>query len=176
MSVEGEVQASGRGARLNSKMVVIFPMFIATLSLLTSVYNGYLNNKFVELIQQNLTRGEYIRTCKDIIDSYFLIKLKAAALAAAAERERAGRMTDITAYEADAANAASHFGALGTYLANFQDDAARERYTYLAWELVRIAKVARDTPPAAVDQLFEKADGMFAQMNNDCIQTAKSKI
>src|SRR5438105_14054593 len=132
MSVEGEVQAPGRGARLNSKMIVIFPMFIATLSLLTSVYNGYLNNKFVELIQQNLTRGEYIRTCKDIIDSYFLIKLKAAALAAAAERERAGRMTDITAYEADAANAASHFGALGTYLANFQDDAARERYTYLA--------------------------------------------
>ena len=27
--------------------VVIFPMFIATLSLATSIYNGYLNNKFV---------------------------------------------------------------------------------------------------------------------------------
>jgi dTDP-4-dehydrorhamnose reductase len=157
-------------------VVAIFPMFIATLSLLTSIYNGYLNNKFVELIQQNVSRSEYIRTCKDIIDSYFLIKLKAAALAAAAERERAGRVTDITAYEADAANAASHFGALGTYMANFQDDAARERYTYLAWELVRIAKVARDTPPADVDKLFEKADGMFAQMNNDCIMTAKTKI
>ena len=62
-------------------VVVIFPMFIATLSLLTSIYNGYLNNKFVELIQQNVSRSEYIRTCKDIIDSYFLIKLKAAALA-----------------------------------------------------------------------------------------------
>jgi hypothetical protein len=157
-------------------VVVIFPMFIATLSLLTSIYNGYLNNKFVELIQQNVSRGEYIRTCKDIIDSYFLIKLKAAALAAAAERERAGRATDITAYEAEAANAASHFGALGTYLANFQDDAARERYTYLAWELLRIVKAARDTEPAKIDKLFEKADGMFAQMNNDCIQTAKSRI
>jgi hypothetical protein len=163
----------------NSKLrivVVIFPMFIATLSLLTAIYNGYLNNKFVTLIQQNVTRGEYIRTCKDIIDSYFLIKLKAAALAAAAERARAGRATDITAYEAEAANAASHFGALGTYLANFQDDAARERYTYLAWELLSIVKEARDTEPAKVDKLFEKADGMFARMNDDCIQTAKSKI
>jgi dTDP-4-dehydrorhamnose reductase len=157
-------------------VVVIFPMFIATLSLLTSIYNGYLNNKFVELIQQNVSRSEYIRTCKDIIDSYFLIKLKAAALAAAAERERAGRATDITAYEAEVDNAASHFGALGTYMANFQDNAARERYTYLAWELAKIAKAARDTQPAAVDKLFEKADGMFAQMNDDCIKTAKTKI
>jgi len=168
-----------KAAEPNSKLrvlIVVFPMFIATLSLLTSMYNGYLNNKFVELIQRNVTRGEYIRTCKDIIDSYFLIKLKAAALAAAAERERAGRPTDLTAYEADAANAASHFGALGTYLANFQDDAARERYTLLAWELVRIAKAARQTEPAAVDKLFDKADEMFTQMNDDCIKTAKSKI
>ena len=157
-------------------VVVIFPMFIATLSLLTSIYNGFLNNKFVELIQQNVSRSEYIRTCKDIIDSYFLIKLKAAALAAAAERERAGRTTDITAYETEVDNAASHFGALGTYMANFQENAARERYTYLAWELAKIAKAARDTQPAAVDKLFEKADGMFTQMNDDCIKTAKTKI
>jgi hypothetical protein len=157
-------------------VVTIFPMFIATLSLLTSIYNGYLNNKFVVLIQQNVSRGEYIRTCKDLIDSYFLIKLKTAALAAAAERERTGHGGDIISYEADAANAASHFGALGTYLANFQDDAARERYTYLAWELVSIVKKARDTEPAAVDKLFEKADGMFARMNDDCIKTAQSRI
>ncbi|HLL27633.1 MAG TPA: hypothetical protein VKT73_08280 [Xanthobacteraceae bacterium] len=163
----------------NSKLrivVTIFPMFIAALSLLTAIYNGYLNNKFVVLIQQNVSRGEYIRTCKDIIDSYFLIKLKAAALAAAAERERAGRTVDLISYEAEADNAASHFGALGTYLANFQDDAARERYTYLAWELVRVVKIARDTAPADVDKLFEKADAMFTQMNNDCIKTAKSRI
>jgi len=163
----------------NSKLriaVAIFPMFIATLSLLTSIYNGYLNNKFVELIQQNVSRSESIRTCKDLIDSYFQIKLKAAALAAAAERQRAGRISDIIAYEAEAANAASHFGALGTYLANFQDDAARERYTYLSWELLSIVKAARDTDPAAVDKLFVKADGMFSQMNDDCIKTANTKI
>ncbi len=132
-------------------------MFIATLSLLTSIYNGYLNNKFVELIQQNVTRGEYIRTCKDLIDSYFLIKLKAAALAAAAERERAGRPGDIISYEADAANAASHFGALGTYLANFQDDAARERYTFLAWELLSVVKAARQTRPGGGRQVVRES-------------------
>src|SRR5712691_11980641 len=82
----------------NSKLriaVLIFPMFIATLSLLTSVYNGYLNNKFVELIQFNVTRGEYMRTCKDIIDAYFQIKLKTSLLAsnsgASVETREAGR-------------------------------------------------------------------------------------
>ena len=156
--------------------VVIFPMFIATLSLATSIYNGYLNNKFVELIQQNVTRGEYIRTCKDLIDSYFLIKLKAAALATAAERQRAGQLADIMSYEAEADNAASHFGALGTYLANFQDDKARERYTLLAWDLVAIAKAARTKSAVEVDAMFGKADEAFTQMNNDCIKTAQSKI
>jgi len=156
--------------------IIVFPMFIATLSLLTSIYNGYLNNKFVVLIQQNVSRGEYIRTCKDIIDSYFMIKLKAAALAAAAERERAGRNVDVAAYEAEADNAASHFGALGTYLANFQDQATRERYTFLAWELVKIVKAARSTEPGAVDKLFEKTDEAFGRMNDDCIKTANSRI
>ena len=163
----------------NSKLGVIgviFPMFIATLSLLASIYNGYLNNKFVNVIQQNVARNESARTCRDIIDSYFQIKLKTAMLAAAAERLRAGRIADIIAYEAEAANAASHFAALGTYLANFQDDAARQRYTELSWELVGIVKAARETDPAAVDKLFEKAEGMFGRMNDDCIKTTQTKI
>jgi hypothetical protein len=158
-------------SRLRTAVTIYFPMFIATLSLLTSIYNGYLNNKFVELIRNNVTRGEYIRTCKDIIDGYFLIKLKVGALAAAAERERAGRAADTIAYEAEAANAVSHFAALGTYLANFQDAAARERYTHLSWELADVVKAARDKRPAEVDKLFDKADGMFTRMNDDCIKT-----
>jgi hypothetical protein len=163
-------------SRLRSAVTIYFPMFIATLSLLTSLYNGYLNNKFVELIRQNVTRGEYIRTCKDIIDGYFAIKLKMAALSAAAERERAGRAADLVGYEAEAANAVSRFAALGTYLANFQDAAARERYTHLSWELAGLIKVAREKPPAEVDKLFEKADGMFGQMNDDCIKTVHTSV
>jgi hypothetical protein len=40
-------------------------MFIATLSLVTSIYNGYLNGKFVDFIQRNAGRTEYLRTCKE---------------------------------------------------------------------------------------------------------------
>jgi hypothetical protein len=163
-------------SRLRNALTIYFPMFIATLSLLTALYNGYLNNKFVELIRQNVTRGEYIRTCKDLIDGYFLIKLKVAALAAAAERERAGRTVDLMGYEAEAANAVSRFAALGTYLANFQDAAARERYTHLSWELAELIRTAREKAPAEVDRLFEKADGMFGQMNDDCIKTVHTTV
>jgi hypothetical protein len=163
-------------SKVRSTLTLYFPMFIATLSLLASLYNGYLNNKFVELIRQNVTRAEYIRTCKDLIDGYFVIKLKVGALAAAAERERAGRATDLIGYEAEAANAVSRFAALGTYLANFQDAAARERYTHLSWELAGLAKTAREKAPAEVDKLFEKADGMFGQMNDDCIKTVHTTV
>jgi hypothetical protein len=162
--------------KVRSAILLYFPMFIATLSLVTSIYNGYLNNKFVELIRHNVTRGEYIRTCKDLIDGYFLIKLKVAALAAAAERARAGQAADTIVYEAEAANAVSHFAALGTYLANFQDAAARERYTHLSWELAAVATAAREKAPADVDKLFEKADGMFGQMNDDCIKTVQTTV
>jgi hypothetical protein len=151
-------------------------MFIATLSLLTSIYNGYLNNKFVDLIRQNLTRSEYIRTCKELIDGYFLNNLKVAALAAAAERERSGRPVDLVAYEGEAANAVSRFAALGTYLANLQDAEARERYTHLSWELAGIARQAREKPAAEAEKLFEKADAMFGQMNEDCIKTAHTSV
>jgi hypothetical protein len=156
--------------------MLYFPMFIATLSLVTSIYNGYLNNRFVEIIRHNVNRSEYIRTCKDIIDGYYLVKLKVSALSAAAERQRANRASDIIGYEGEAANAVSHFAALGTYLANFQDAAARERYTHLSWELASVAKAAREKAPAEVDKLFEKADGMFGRMNEDCIKTVQTTL
>ena len=47
-----------REARIRAAVVSYFPMFIATLSLLTSVYNGYLNSKFVDIIQRNVGRTE----------------------------------------------------------------------------------------------------------------------
>jgi hypothetical protein len=156
----------------NSKLriaVLIFPMFIATLSLLTSIYNGYLNNKFVELIQFNVTRGEYMRTCKDIIDAYFQIKLKTSLLAS-------NSGASVETREAEAANAVSHFAALGTYLANLQNEAARARYSRLSQELTKAVAAARTTTPVDIDKLFAPADEMFAGMNDDCIKTANSKL
>jgi glucan phosphoethanolaminetransferase (alkaline phosphatase superfamily) len=63
---EGQVQT-----RIQAVVMTYFPMFIAALSLCTSIYNGYLNNKFVDLIQNNTARVESLRTCKEIIDAYF---------------------------------------------------------------------------------------------------------
>jgi len=40
-------------SRFQRVALTYFPMFIAALSLCTSIYNGYLNNKFVDLIQNN---------------------------------------------------------------------------------------------------------------------------
>jgi len=66
---------SEREVTIRTAVVTYFPMFIAVLSLVTSIYNGYLNGKFVDIIQRNFGRTEYLRTCKEIIDAYFFNKL-----------------------------------------------------------------------------------------------------
>jgi hypothetical protein len=141
-------------------------MFIATLSLITSVYNGYLNNKFVEIIQRNLGRAEAMRTCKEIIDAYFQVKFRVGLVSD--NGARAGGSTEV-----DAANAVNKVAALGTYLANFSDDGTRERYTHLTWELEKIVKEAPRTQPGDLAKLFEPADRMFSDLNSDCVRTAQ---
>ena len=63
--------------RFQTVAMTYFPMFIAALSLATSLFNGYLNNKFVDLIQHNVERVEYLKTCKEVIDAYFQVKFRA---------------------------------------------------------------------------------------------------
>ena len=50
---------SEREVTIRTAVVTYFPMFIAVLSLVTSIYNGYLNGKFVDIIQRNFGRTEY---------------------------------------------------------------------------------------------------------------------
>jgi hypothetical protein len=160
--------------KLRMLMIAFFPMFIATLSLFTSIYNGYLNNKFVDLIQRNLGRAEYMRTCKETIDAYFQIKFKTGLLSASGERERAGTPApNATVEQTDAAASVNKFAALGTYLANLRDDAIRARYTQLVRALERAVGEARRTPAAGLEMLFEPADRIFAELNNDCVKSAK---
>ena len=71
--------------KLRVVLLTFFPMLIATLSLVTSIFNGYLNNKFVDLIQRNFGRAEYMRTCKETIDAYFQVKFKAGLVSANGE-------------------------------------------------------------------------------------------
>src|SRR5437763_9434786 len=144
-----------------------FPMFIAVLSLATSLFNGYLNNKFVDIIQHNVERIEYLKTCKEIIDSYFQVKFRAGLLNSRRDNPGASDL-------AEAANAVNKFAALGTYLANLRDDATRERYTRLTQELERIVmQAARATAPE-FGKLFEGADAQFTGLNDDCVKSAKN--
>jgi hypothetical protein len=163
---------SDSASKSRSVMITFFPMFIATLSLVTSIYNGYLNNKFVDIIQRNFGRAEYMRTCKEIIDAYFQVRFKANLVSASSERSGAPAPS-ATAGQIDAAAAVNKFAALGTYLANLRDDGVRARYTELTRALERAVAEARRTPPPGLDTVFAPAELIFTELNNDCIKSAK---
>ena len=78
------------------------------------------------------------------------------------------------AAQSDAAAAVARIGALGTYLANLRDDPKRERYTELSRALEKIVADAPRTPAAQREKMFEPADRLFAEMNDDCVKSAKA--
>jgi hypothetical protein len=151
-------------SRLRAILLGYFPMFIATLSLVTSIYNGYLNSRFVDFIQRNAGRTEYLRTCKEIIDAYFQIKVRVAAVNGAGDK---------TAAQSEAANAVAKFGALGTYLANLRDEPTRQRYTQLTVNLEKLVGDAAGLSAAELSKRYEVPDREFYEMNADCIKSAK---
>jgi hypothetical protein len=145
-------------------LVTYFPMFIATISVVASFSSVWLFARSVEVMQSNVDRGEIMRACKDVIDNYFQIKMKA-------EQIAAGGPTAVTT-ASEAAASVAKFGALGTYLANFNSEAARVRYTQLSHELARIVAAVRTTPRQDIDKLFEPAEKLFATLNDDCVRAA----
>ena len=149
-----------REARIRAAVVSYFPMFIATLSL-PSVYNGYLNSKFVDIIQRNVGRTEYMRTCKEIIDAYFQVKFRAGIVANGGSAAPTAQI--------DGANSVAKFAALGTYLANLRDDAIRQRYSALSDQLAKVVGEARNIPSGQLDKAFAPADRIFSDLNDDCI-------
>ncbi|MBM3528636.1 MAG: hypothetical protein FJX62_11125 [Alphaproteobacteria bacterium] len=160
--------SSSADSRLRNVLLAYFPMFIATLSLVTSIYNGYLNSRFVDIIQRNVGRSEYMRTCKEVIDAYFQVKLRVSALNRAGERAGGSGPEQM-----DAANAVARFSALATWLANLRDESIRARYTDLAMRLDKIASEAKGLPQAALDGRYAGPDQLFGELNDDCIKAAK---
>jgi hypothetical protein len=169
---------SERSVGLRSILVTYFPMFIATLSLCTSIFNGYLNMRFLNFIEHNTSRVEYMKTCKEIIDAYFQVKFRASLISAAGERARANGTTiaDNAPEVIEGALAVNKIGALGTYLANLRDEVMREKYTNLTDEPDRIMGEARKLSPAELDKQYLKADDIFTEMNNDCVKSAKDRL
>lgn len=156
-----------------STLVALFSVLLAILSVCAALYQNYIQTKYVDAVQRNVTRNEYIRACRDVIETYFQVKLKVGLIVAAAARgEMAGATSNM--FEIEAVNAVARFGGIGTYLANFQDEDTRFRYTQLTRELTRIVTTVRSVPAANADALFAEADTLFAQMNDDCVKTARA--
>jgi hypothetical protein len=61
---------SNGGMRDRASLVSSLSFLIASMSLGASFYQGYLNTKNLEIIQRDVSRREYIRTCKEIIETY----------------------------------------------------------------------------------------------------------
>lgn len=160
----------------NSNVFAYISFFVAALSLVASVYQGYLNTRYVELIQTSVARAETARTCKDLIDAYFQIKFKASSVASAVEREKNPNSPSVISVSSDALNAVSRFSAFGTYLANFQGDEKRAQYTALSNELKRVVDLAHTASPASVEKSFGKADAFFGAMNDDCVKSASLRF
>ena len=156
-------------SKVHAVLLGYFPMFIATLSLLTSIYNGYLNSRFLDIIQLNVGRTEYMRTCKEIIEAYFDVKVKVGTLNALGDRA-AGTSVE----QLEATKAVAKFAALGTYLANLRDETIRVRYTELSWEVEKLASDARRMPAADLTKRLEATDIKFNAMNDDCVKSAKA--
>lgn len=167
---------SERETRIRSTLTTYFPMLIAVLSVCASIYSGYLYNKFLDIIQRNVGRVEDMKTCKEVIEAYFLVKAKAGSIMASGERERAGNVTsnNTSADQIEGVNAVAKLAALGTHLANLRGDAVRYRYTQLSLQVEKIVREANHTPLADLKKVFEPADLLFAEMNDDCVKTANA--
>jgi hypothetical protein len=111
-----------------------------------------------------------MRTCKEIIDAYFQVKLRASIIS-----KKRGGVGAMTPEQIDGAIAVARMAALGTYLANLRDDAIRERYTALSQAVESAVSAAAKTAPEEVARLFEPADQIFAQLNADCVKSAQDR-
>jgi len=161
---------SERDSTMRAVITTYFPMFIAALSLVTSIYNGYLNNKFVDFIQHNLARAESLRTCKEILEAHAQVEFRAKILSQIGQRS--GTPAELTAAGNAADEAMIKYVSLATYLANLYPE-ARERYTKLS---VDLQKVLDDAPKLPADDLRKRLDetgAMFTGMNDDCVRIAK---
>lgn len=154
---------------MSRSWLLTIPTVLAVLSLGSSIFQSYNYARNIESAQRNVLRAESLRTCRDIIDVFFQFRLKAEEANRAGDR--AGSMAT-----AELKSLTYRFGAYGTFLANFQDEAARKAYTELSWELLAVADKATALPPDEFAKRFAAADAHFGRLNEDCVKAAQSRL
>jgi hypothetical protein len=176
-----DTAAPSRGPQVRANLPLYLLALTTVLALGAVVYQTYLLRQSLNIIDRTSQRmdrvqqqNEYVRACRDLSDAYFLVKQRVAPLMAIPDRSNiagAGRVPEINRLEAQ--DAVARFAALGAFLGNAQDAAARERYTELSRTLTRITEDAKGTPLADFDKAFEPADKLFTQVNNDCARVSQ---
>lgn len=159
--------AAGDSGSSGSNRLAMASLIIAGMSLAASALQNFNYSRSIESVQRNVLRSESLRSCKDIIAVFFEFRLKA-------ETANMGGATAMAGVELK--SLAYRFGALGTFLANFQAQPARDRYTTLAWHLNRIASEAGQAEKPMFEALFNEADKQFTAINDDCVKAATGHL
>src|SRR5437588_8959676 len=73
--MNGKSSSAVASAYDRPRVVVLLSMLITLMTLAAALYQNYIYTKQLDAIQRNVTRGEYIRACRDAIEAYFQIKL-----------------------------------------------------------------------------------------------------
>jgi hypothetical protein len=168
-------------AQARSNLPLYLLALTTVLALGTVAYQTYLLRQSLNIIDRASERmdrvqqqNEYVRACRDLSDAYFLVKQRVAPLMAVPDRSNiagAARVSEINQLEAQ--DAVARLAALGAFLSNAQDAAARERYAELSRLLTRLAEDAKGMPLTEFDKAFEPADKLFAQVNADCARVSQ---
>jgi hypothetical protein len=155
---------SATSMRNTLSILSIVSLVIAVLSLVSSFFQSWNYARNIEAVQRNVLRAESLRTCRDIIDAFFQFRLKA-------DEANASRTPSM-----ELKPLVYKFGALATHLANFREEAVRERYTQLNWEMLAVAEKAATTTPAEYQAHFAKLDAAFTALNDDCAKAAQRQL
>ncbi len=176
-----ETAAPSRGLQVRSNLALYLLALTTVLALGTVAYQTYLLRQslnIIDRVSQRMDRvqqqNEYVRACRDLSDAYFLVKQRVAPLMAVPDRSNiagAARISEINRIEAQ--DAVARFAALGAFLGNAQDAAARERHGELSRVLTRLAEDAKGMPLTEFDKAFEPADKLFVQVNSDCARVSQ---
>ncbi len=164
---------SGERKRLN--MLLSLPAIslgIALMSLVSSVTQSFNYARNIDSVQRNVLRAENLRTCKEIIDVFFQLRLLAEESNQSRNSQNALSVQNTMSMKV----LAYKFGALGTFLANFRDEAVRQRYTELSFDLLRIANEAGTLAAADFETLYTKVDKSFTAVNDDCAHAAHARL